>query len=366
MPNGIDGVAMINPTTVGGEFWYLSTEPHTDPRFNSPVRLEGNYTDGFTCPVDPAIISIETSMGYDKGSVRSNVNHAFIASVGYMHRSNDFKDIEWTGYFDCRNVSFEDTRIQLFARSAEITDDVKQWCPGSFYMGELAMDGRFRWVKGQYWLSCAQKDWIDSSVVGLGTDLKTRPLGWFGIKVVMHNVDIGDSKQGVKLQLYVDRNNNNAWSLVGAADFLDNGNWGSDGEFCKGKSDQIITWGGPLASMRLDKGTEIIFNKLSVREIGAGGQFEIPVPTPQAKAAATGAFQRVIGMATFRYRIGTFIIPTCIGEIPTNPDPGPGDPGDPDPPPPGGQVLVEMRLAHRFDINRTQTSVATVEEFASE
>ena len=365
MVNGLDGVQMINPTTVGGEFWYLSTEPQTDPRLNTSVRLEGNYTDGFTCPIDPAIISVETSMGYDRGSVRQNVNHAFIASVGYMYRSNDFKDVEWTGYFDCRNVTDTNARIQLFARSAEITEE-RQWCPGSFYMGELAMDGRFRWVKGQYWLSAVQQDWIDSTSVGLSSDLITRALGWFGIKIVMHNVDIGDGKLGVKLQLYVDNNNNNSWSLVGAADYLDMGGWGADGEFCNGKADQIITWGGPLASMRLERGTQIIFNKLSVREVGVGGEFNIPAATSQALAAATGAFQRVIGMATFRYRVGTFVIPTCIGEIPTDPDPGPGDPGDPDPPTEPGETFVEMRLAHKFDIIRQQTSVATVDEFVSE
>jgi hypothetical protein len=233
-------------------------------------------------------------------------------------------------------------------------------------MGELAMDGRFRWVKGQYYLSCDQKDWIGTQFVGLGSDLTLRPLGWFGLKIVMSNIDIGDTRQGVKLRLYVDKNNVNSWDLVGIADFVDDGGWGRDGGLCGGNADQIITWGGPLASLRLERGTEIIFNKLSVREIGEGGQFLAPAPTAQAEAAATGAFQRLIGMVTLRYRIGVFTIPTCIGEIPTNPDPAPGEPGDPDPPPPGGSTFVEMRLAHRFDINRSLTAISSVEEFPSE
>lgn len=365
MVNGLDNVKMINPGSIGGEFWYLSTEPTTDPRFNSPVRLEGNYTDGFTCPIDPALITIETSVGYDLGSVNKSINHAFLASVGYMYRSNDWRDIEWTGYFDCRQVTDINARIQFFARSAELNEE-KSWCPGTFYMGELAMDGRFRWVKGQYYLSAENKDWIEATDVGLSTDLTTRITGWFGLKIVMSNIDIGDGKQGVKLRLYVDANNSNGWSLVGNADFIDNGNWGRDGEFCKGKADQIITWGGPLASLRLERGTQIIFNKLSVREVDVGGEFLAPLPTAQANAAATGAFQRLIGMVTLRYRIGVFTIPTCIGEIPTDPDPGPGDPGDPDPPPGGTDVFVEMRLAHKFDINRSTNVIATVEEFPSE
>ena len=363
MVNGIDNVQMINPTAVGGEFWYLSTEPASDPRFNAP-NLTGNYTDGFQVTVDPALMSIENSLGYSPGSVRSNVNHAFIASTGYLYSSKDWRDVEITGYFDCRFTTNPNARIQFFARSAEIPSQ-RQWCPGSFYMGELSMDGRFRWVKAQYWLSAFQQEWISAASVGLGNDLSKRARGWFGFKIVISNVDIGEGRLGVKLQLYVDRNDNNFWTLVGAADYVDMGGWGSDGQPCGGYSDQIITWGGPLTSIRLEGDTAIIFNKLSVREVDVGGEFAIPETTKQAHAAATGAFQRVIGMATFRYRVGISLVPTCVGEIPTDPDPpppGPGDPGEP----PAGTTFVEMSLAHRFDINRIQTAVTLVEEFPSE
>ena len=363
MVNGIDDVQMINPTAVGGEFWYLSTEPAADPRFNAPV-LTGNYTDGFQATTDPAHITIENSLGYSAGSVRSNVNHAFIASTGFLYSSKDWRDVEMTGYFDCRLVTNPNARIQLFARSAEITG-ARQWCPGSFYMGELAMDGRFRWVKAQYWLSAFQQEWISSANVGLGSDLTTRANGWFGIKIIIHNIDIGEGRLGVELQFYVDKNNSNGWTLVGSSELIDNGGWGADGQPCGGKADQIITWGGPLASFRLEGDTGIIFNKLSVREVDVGGNFPIPAPTTQAGQAQAGAFQRVIGMVTFRYRVGTSIIPTCVGEIPTDPDPpapGPGDPGEPPP----GNVFVEMSLAHKFHINRQQTTVSIIEEMISE
>ena len=362
MVNGIDGVEMVNPTAVGGEFWYLSTEPHMDQRFNCPMVM-GNYTDGFSCNEDPVTITIENSLGYSKGSITSNVNHAFIASTGFLYSSKDWRDVEMTGYFDCRMVENPNARIQLFARSAEIPN-ARQWCPGSFYMGELLMDGRFRWTKSQYWMSAVSKDWIEANAVGLG-DLVTKPLGWFGIKIVIHNIDIGEGRLGVQLQLYVDKNNNNLWTLVSAAELIDNGGWGEDGTPCGGKPDQVITWGGPLATLQLIGDTAIMFNKLSVREVDVGGSFPIPAATTQSQAAATGAFQRVIGMATFRYRIGVSLVPTCLGEIPTNPDPpapGPGEPGEPAP----GFTFVEMSLAHKYDINRQQTAVTRIEEFPSE
>jgi len=356
MVNGIDGVLMVNPGAVGGEFWYLSAEPHNDPRFNTP-RLIGNYTDGFQVSVEPAFMTVENSIGYSSGSVRSNVNHSFIASTGFLYSSKDWTDVEMTGYFDCRSVENKNARIQIFARSAEIPGS-RQWCPGSFYMGELAMDGQFRWVKSQYWLSAFQKDWISANEVGLGSDLTQRPSGWFGIKIVINNVDIGDGRLGVKLQLYVDRNNTNTWLLVGAADLVDSGGWGSDGIPCGGKEDQIITWGGPLATFRIEGDVGIVFNKLSVREVDVGGNFPIPEPTRQPDVASAGTFQRVIGLVTFRYRVGISVVPTCVGEIPGDPDPPP-------PVPPPGTITVDMSLAHRYDINSQSTSTVIIEEFPS-
>jgi hypothetical protein len=363
MVNGTDNVQMINPTAVGGEFWFLSPEPKADPRFNSG-ELTGNYTDGFKVTTDPAFMTVENSIGYSPGSVRNNVNHAFIASTGFLYSSKDWRDVEMTGYFDCREVLNPNARIQMFARSAEIPSS-RQWCPGSFYMGELAMDGRFRWVKSQYWLSAFQQDWISANEVGLGSDLTQRINGWFGIKIIIHNVDIGDGQLGVQLQLYVDRNNSNGWTLIGTSELIDRGGWGEDGTPCGGKKDQIITWGGPLATFKIEGDTAIIFNKLSVREIDAGGHFPLPAPTEQTSLAQAGAFTRVIGMVTFRYRVGVSVIPTCVGEIPTDPDPPAPGPGDPEEPPPGN-VFVEMSLAHKYNINRQQTVLTIIEEFTSE
>lgn len=350
---------MIHPTSIGGEVWYLSVTPQEDPRFNSH-ELTGNYTDGFACTVDPCLMQVETSMGYNIGSVRPNVSHSFISQTGFMYKSNDWRDCEMTGLFDCSQVTNENARIQFFARSAEIADR-KQWCPGSFYMGELAMDGRFRWVKGQYHLSYESKDWISASSVGLGTNLITRqnPTAWFGLKIVMNNEDIGDGQQGVRLWAYVDKQNNNKWTLITASDILDNGGWGKDGEYCQGNKDQIITWGGPLASFRLEGGaSQILFKKLSVREIDVGGQFLQPDATPQTAYAAAQGFQRVLAMSIHRYRIGTFVAPTCAGEIPTDPDPP-----DPPDPPQGGNIFVQKRLAHKYTVNSARTSVVSIDEF---
>jgi hypothetical protein len=48
---------------------------------------------------------------------------------------------------------------------------------------------------------------------------------------------------------------------------IDNGGWGSEGSECGGKPDQILTWGGPVATFRWDGATDVDIRNFSVREI---------------------------------------------------------------------------------------------------
>jgi hypothetical protein len=74
-----------------------------------------------------------------------------------------------------------------------------------------------------------------------------------------------NGQTAVKIELWVDPNNNNDWQKV--YDFIDLGGWGSDGEECNGEPDQIISWGGPIATFRWDRADSIDTKNLSVREI---------------------------------------------------------------------------------------------------
>lgn len=43
--------------------------------------------------------------------------------------------------------------------------------------------------------------------------------------------------------------------------------WGGQGTQCGGDPDQIITWGGPVATFRWDSATDVDIKNFSVREI---------------------------------------------------------------------------------------------------
>ena len=98
---------------------------------------------------------------------------------------------------------------------------------------------------------------------------------WVGFKFVMYNAILPDGKLGVKLESWVDKNSDQHWEKV--YNYTDSGGWGRDGTDCGGDADQMITWGGPIATFRWDSAKDVDFKFMSVREInGEGGPTAVP------------------------------------------------------------------------------------------
>lgn len=184
-----------------------------------------------------------------------------IAARGYMQSPNDWKNVEMTGQVKFNSGSDDDWT--WYARGGRNTGNGwPEGCEGTQYKGSLEYtSGRVRWAKEQWHVSYVFSPWKDSSASG---DHK-----FVGFKVVMYNFLL-DGKTAVKMESYVDPNNDNQWQKV--YDWVDKGGWGSAGGECKGTPDQIITWGGPQATFRWDN-ANIDIKNLSVREI-------VPPPSP--------------------------------------------------------------------------------------
>jgi hypothetical protein len=69
----------------------------------------------------------------------------------------------------------------------------------------------------------------------------------------------------VKMEIWLDKNNDGNWEKVD--ENIDRGGWGDEGGECGGAPDQIITWGGPIATFRWDGATDVDIKNFSVREI---------------------------------------------------------------------------------------------------
>ena len=249
------GVLKIYPTKGNGEQWYLKSNPNDDPQFSPHTTLTKNSDGSFKVKSTKVRMGVFTSSGFHPEQI-STLDHHKIALVGYMQSANDWKNVEITGYV--KLISGSNDNFVWYARGARHTGyGAPQGCEGVAYKGGLFYDGSTRWEKEQ---------WHTGGYVfgQLGKNIGSINGKWVGLKVIMYNI-IQNDKTAVKLELWVDKDNNNKW--IKATERIDKGGWGNNGRECGGEPDQIITWGGPIAAFRWDGATDVDIKDFSVREI---------------------------------------------------------------------------------------------------
>jgi hypothetical protein len=248
------GIKKIYPTKPGGEEWYMNMQdPKNDPR-TKQISMSKNSDGSWNVNENQIRYRVHTSSGYHPDDIVKD--HSILATRGYMQYPNDWKNVEMTGQVRF-NSGDDDDDWTWYARGGRNTaDGWPEGCEASEYKGSLEYtSGRVRWAKEQWHVSYVFSPWKNSPASG---DHK-----FVGFKTVMYNFQL-DGKTAVKMESYVDPNNDNQWQKV--YDFVDKGGWGSEGGECRGAPDQIITWGGPAAVFRWDN-ANIDIKNLSVREI---------------------------------------------------------------------------------------------------
>jgi hypothetical protein len=249
------GIKKIYSTKPGGEEWYMNMQdPNNDPR-SIPPSMSKNSDGSWRVTSDQVRYGVYTSAGYKPDDVE--IDHGVIASRGYMQSPNDWKNVEMTGQVKF-NSGDNSENWAWYARGGRHTGSgYPDGCEGSSLKGDLRYtDGTVRWAKEQWHVSYVFNSWKNSPASADGK--------FVGFKAMMYNT-IVNGETAVKLELWVDPNNDNNWQKV--YDFIDQGGWGNDGGECNGKPDQIISWGGPIASFRWDSANSVDIKNLSVREI---------------------------------------------------------------------------------------------------
>lgn len=87
---------------------------------------------------------------------------------------------------------------------------------------------------------------------------------WVGFKAIMYNIE-QNGITAVKEEIWLDPNDTGNWVKVN--EFTDAGGFGDQGQVCGGKPDQILTWGGQIATFRWDNTTDVDIKHFSIREI---------------------------------------------------------------------------------------------------
>jgi hypothetical protein len=252
------GVTKIYPTRAGGEEWFLSEDPLSDPRFDPQETITPNSDGSWKMKSTKVRMTAYTTSGYHPENI-TTYNRDELAKQGYMQSPNDWRDVEITGFVKVNGTDAADDNFAWYARGGRHNDD-NSGCEGSAYKGDLYYDGRVSFAKETWHVSY---DYTDKPSVT--SKLERR---WVGFKVVMYNITV-DGKPAVKMESYLNENADKvSWTKV--FENVDAGDFGGDASHCGASNDAMpITWGGPNAVFRWDGATDVDFKWMSVREIQA-------------------------------------------------------------------------------------------------
>jgi F5/8 type C domain-containing protein len=255
---GTDGIQMIYPTAPGGETWFFNPNNPEDGQFDeNGANIEKNADGSWHVPPGTTRMDVFTkSAGLLSDQQRSNFatyDYSELARVGYWLQPSDWKNIEVTGYFKVTSTSSGDG-LSFVSRSVRHSNSVQDGCGGSSYHNNIRFDGTFQYKKEMWHVNY---DILPPTKDGIGSIMDK----WVGFKGIVYNLPDGS----VKLESYVDKDNNNHWEKV--QELVDVGEWGDDMTHCNAESPgAVITWGSPMIIFK-STGVTYDFKNLSIREI---------------------------------------------------------------------------------------------------
>ena len=255
---GDDGVQMIYPTAAGGETWFFNPDNPVDGQFDrNGAEISKNSDGSWHLKPGTTRMNVYTkSAGLLSDKQRSNLatyDYSALAQKGYWYQPTDWKNVEATGYFKVSSSSSGDG-ISFVTRSVRHSNAIENGCGGSAYHNNIRFDGTFQYKKEMWHVNY---DILSPTKNGIGSIMNK----WVGFKGVVYNLPDGT----VKLESYVDKDNNNHWQKV--EELVDSGHWGNDMTHCNANTPgAAITWASPMFDYK-STGVTYDFKKLSLREI---------------------------------------------------------------------------------------------------
>lgn len=257
---GGDGIKMIYPTLAGAETWFFNPTNPNDGQFDRNGAEISKNSDGSwkLKPGTTRMLAFTKSSGLPSDEVRSSLptyDYSKLAQAGYFYKPSDWKNMEITIYVKVLSTSGGGDEISLVSRSVRHSTNVHEGCGGSSYHNNIDFtNGKFKFKKEMWHVNYDIKPYTG---ITIGSTMNK----WIGFKGIVYNLPDGS----VKLESYVDKDNNNNWQK--ATEFVDKGNWGDDMTHCNARTDgAAITWGSPMVIFK-SNGVTYDFKKFSVRQI---------------------------------------------------------------------------------------------------
>jgi hypothetical protein len=197
-------------------------------------------------------------------------NFSELKDIGYWYKPSDWKNTEVTLIFkllDSARSKGEQHSLSLVTRSISHSqldneykknnDEPKYFCGGSSYHNNISNDGNVRMKKEQFHIDYEWERYDETLTVG---NIYGKIIGFKGI---VYNVN----DTAVKLETWVDTENQGKGPYKKVHEMIDNGNWGDAMKECGAEiNGQAITWGSPIVIIKANDFKFDIYD-VEIREI---------------------------------------------------------------------------------------------------
>ena len=197
-------------------------------------------------------------------------NFSELKDIGYWYKPSDWKNTEVTLIFkllDSARSKGEQHSLSLVTKSISHSqldneykksdDEPKYFCGGSSYHNNISNDGNVRMKKEQFHIDYEWERYNETLTVG---NIYGKIIGFKGI---VYNVN----DTAVKLETWVDTENQGKGPYKKVHEGIDLGNWGDNMKLCGAKKDgQAITWGSPIVIIKANDFKFDIYD-IEIREI---------------------------------------------------------------------------------------------------
>lgn len=284
------GVRKLFEDKAGASSFYLDVTNTGDPQIDINGSVDPTVT-LWTCKpnmsLSPPSFRLHLFPPGDTISTVATPDHSLALSRGYMAGPSDFRNVEFTAYFKIQDylssVNLDEDYVSVYFRGG-VKHTADHGCSGCGYRAGIEYDGGWHTTKyyaypSNYYINPQQNFKFFNSRPT--TNLKNR---WIGMKVLCYDVPkVGQTSftpetADVKVEVWYDYIGSgsepptptNNWTKY--FEIFDRGanTMGHTGDVtnCKAQNIyEILRWGGPLVTLRVDNVSSIQVKWLSVREI---------------------------------------------------------------------------------------------------
>jgi len=252
-----------------------------DERENENVFTQQNLDGSWRIDYGNPRLDIHTKDGGiipDKAFLEENLsknpvklwNFSELKEQGYWYKPSDWTNVEVTLIFkllDSSRGKDEQHSVSIVTRSithAQLDNEYKKssdkpqfFCGGSSYHNNISNEGQIRMKKEQFHIDYEWERYNESLTVGNIYDKK------IGFKGIVYNIN----DTAVKLESWVDTENEGKGPYKKVHELIDKGDWGDNMKKCGAETDtQAITWGSPEVIIKTND-FKFDIHDIEVREI---------------------------------------------------------------------------------------------------